>query len=124
MASAFQEVMEAIFTDLKSNNDAFRRNAAGRLLSQVQAAFRELHPAEFNTFYADVNNSMVKLILNGVDTHQRTGGFYAMSALIDFKGDEAGQKVTRFCGYIRRTLEGNDTSTMVVAANSSALWSG
>ncbi|KAF1821278.1 TOR1 phosphatidylinositol 3-kinase [Dissoconium aciculare CBS 342.82] len=108
--------MEAIFTDLKSNNDSFRRNAAGRLLSQVQAAFRELHPAEFNTFYADVNNSMVKLILNGVDTHQRTGGFYAMSALIDFKGDEAGQKVTRFCGYIRRTLEGNDTSTMVVAA--------
>lgn len=116
MATAFREVVEVIFNDLKSKHDNVRQDAAGRLLDQVHAAFRELHPADFNVFYANVNARMVALILNGVDTHERTGGFYAMSALIDFKGDEAGQKVTKFCGYIRRTLEGSDTSTMVVAA--------
>lgn len=114
--AAYKEALDTVFNELKSRNEHVRQNAALRLLEQVNAAFRELQPGDFARHYNDVNARMVSLILNGVDTHERTGGLYALNALIDFRGDDAAQKVTKFSNYIKRTLEGNDTSAMVVAA--------
>ncbi|GAB7363647.1 hypothetical protein MBLNU230_g4217t1 [Neophaeotheca triangularis] len=116
MAQAYKDVLDGIFADLKGRQDATRQAAAGRLGDQVNSAFRELSPPEFSRYYNEVNSRMVTVILNGSDTHERTGGLYAMSALIDFRGDDAAQKVTKYSNYIRRTMEGNDSQAMIVAA--------
>jgi FKBP12-rapamycin complex-associated protein len=54
--------------------------------------------------------------VQGNDTYERTGGIWALDALIDFKGDDAGQKTTRFASYLRAVLRGNDTNAMVYAS--------
>jgi serine/threonine-protein kinase mTOR len=56
------------------------------------------------------------LIVQGNDTSERIGGIHALNALIDFKGDDAGQKTTRFASYLRSVLRGNDTTAMIIAA--------
>ena len=86
----YRETLDPIFRELKANSEATRQNAAFKLNEQVSAAFRELLPADFHRFYNDVNTRMVTL-LHGQDTHERTGGLYALNALIDFKGDDASQ---------------------------------
>ncbi|KAF2167776.1 hypothetical protein M409DRAFT_21926 [Zasmidium cellare ATCC 36951] len=116
MSAAYKDTLDSLFAELKSRNERTRQDAAQRLLHQVNAAFRELPPGQFAGYYNDVNSRMVAMILSGNDTHERTGGLYALNALIDFKGDDVGQKVTKFSNYIKRTLEGNDTSAMIVAA--------
>ena len=116
MASAYRETLDSIFSDLRARSEATRQNAAAKLGDQVNSAFRELASADWQRYYTDVNTRMVALILTGTDTHERTGGLYALNALIDFKGDDAGQKFTKFTHYLKRTLEGNDTSAMIVAA--------
>ena len=116
MAAAYKDSLDTIFVDLKSRRDDTRQNAASRLTEQVNAAFRELLPADFNRYYEDINRRIHNLIITGADTHERIGGLYALNALIDFKGDDAALKVTKFNTYLRRTFEGNDTSAMVVAA--------
>ncbi|KAK5740672.1 phosphatidylinositol kinase-related protein kinase tor1 [Elasticomyces elasticus] len=116
MAQVHRDQLEAIFGELKSRHDATRQAAALKLGEQVNAAFRELSRGEFDRYYEDINRRIHALVLNGTDTHERTGGLYALNALIDFKGDDAALKVTKFNTYLRKTLEGNDTSAMVVAA--------
>ncbi len=54
--------------------------------------------------------------MQGNDTNERIGGIHALSALIDFKGDDASLKATRFVSWLRRILQGNDTTAMIVAA--------
>ncbi|KAF2210767.1 hypothetical protein CERZMDRAFT_99368 [Cercospora zeae-maydis SCOH1-5] len=116
MTTAYSEALSAIFGELKSRNDQTRQTGSTKLIEQVNAAFRELPPAQWNSYYNEVNAKMVAFILSGQDTHERMGGLYALNALIDFKGDDAASKVTKFSNYIKRTLEGNDTSAMIVAA--------
>jgi FKBP12-rapamycin complex-associated protein len=116
MTTAYSEALNAIFQDLKSRNEHTRQNAATRLIEQVNSAFRELQASGWHQYYNEVNAKMVNFILSGQDTHERMGGLYALNALIDFKGDDAASKVTKFSNYIKRTLEGNDTSAMIVAA--------
>lgn len=117
MAQAYRDNLDTIFTELRNRNDGVRQNAAAKLLDQVNAAVRDLQPADWARYYNDIiSERMVKLILSGTDSHERLGGLYALNALIDFKGDDAAQKVAKFGHYIRRTLEGNDYSAMIVAA--------
>ncbi|KAK5135249.1 hypothetical protein LTR08_005499 [Meristemomyces frigidus] len=116
MAQAYKDTLDTIFTELKSKGDATRQSAAAKLGEQVAAAVRELPTADFTRYYEDVYRRIQQLIINGVDTHERTGGLYALNALIDFKGDDAAIKVTRFSNLLKRTLEGNDTIAMIVAA--------
>ncbi|KAK5128460.1 hypothetical protein LTR85_003128 [Meristemomyces frigidus] len=116
MAQAYKDTLDTIFTDLKARNDTTRQNVAAKLGEQVNSAFRELPTPDFTRYYEDVNRRIHALVINGVDTHERTGGLYALNALIDFRGDDAAIKVTRFSNYLKRTLEGNDTSAMIVAA--------
>jgi FKBP12-rapamycin complex-associated protein len=63
-----------------------------------------------------VNLRISSLIVAGVDHNDRIGGIHALNALIDFKGDDAGQKTTRFASYLRNVMRGQDTTSMVVAA--------
>jgi len=63
-----------------------------------------------------VNLRISSLIVGGGDSNDRIGGIYALNALIDFKGDDAGQKTTRFASYLRNVMRGSDTASMVVAA--------
>ncbi|KAK3073501.1 phosphatidylinositol kinase- protein kinase tor1 [Teratosphaeriaceae sp. CCFEE 6253] len=116
MAQVHRDQVEAIFAELKARHDATRQSAAAKLSEQVHAAFRELPAADFNTYYAEINRRIYLYVMNGVDTYERTGGLYALNVLIDFKGDDAALKVTKFNTYLRKTLEGSDTSAMVVAA--------
>jgi FKBP12-rapamycin complex-associated protein len=44
------------------------------------------------------------------------GGIYALDSLIDFKGDDTGQKISRFSSYLRFVLRGNDTVAMISAS--------
>lgn len=116
MAQPYRDGLDALVTELRARSDNTRQNAAIKLSEQVNAAFRELPPADFSRYYNDVNTRMVTLILNGTDTHERIGGLHALNALIDFKGDDAAAKLTKFSNYVKRILEGNDNSAMVVAA--------
>jgi FKBP12-rapamycin complex-associated protein len=54
--------------------------------------------------------------VTGGDSNERIGGIHALNALIDFRGDDAGQKTTRFASYLRAVMRGQDTTAMVVAA--------
>ena len=116
MAQAYKDTLDSIFTDLRSKSELTRQHAATKLGEQVAAAFRELPTADFNRYYDEVYRRIQQLIINGIDTHERTGGLYALNALIDFKGDDAAIKVTRFSNLLKRTLEGTDTIAMIVAA--------
>ncbi|KAK3046508.1 phosphatidylinositol kinase-related protein kinase tor1 [Extremus antarcticus] len=113
---AYYDVLDALFTELRARSDTTRQHAATKLGEQVNAAFRELQPGDFHKYYTSVNTRMASLILTGNDTHERIGGLHALNALIDFRGDDAAQKVTRFSNYVKRILEGNDNAAMVVAA--------
>jgi FKBP12-rapamycin complex-associated protein len=55
-------------------------------------------------------------VVHGNDTNERIGGIWALDSLIDFKGDDAGQKTTRFASYLRAVMRGNDTAAMISAA--------
>jgi FKBP12-rapamycin complex-associated protein len=76
----------------------------------------ELAPAAFSAFYSDVNARLSHLINNSNDSNERIGGVHALNALIDFRGDDAGQKTTRFASYLRAIMRGTDYAAMVVAA--------
>ncbi|EME41618.1 hypothetical protein DOTSEDRAFT_73886 [Dothistroma septosporum NZE10] len=116
MSGAYKDTLDPVFDNLRSRNETTRQTAAARLLDHTNAAFRELQPTQFAAYYNEVNSRMVAMILSGNDSNERIGGLYALNALIDFKGDDAAQKVTKFSNYIKRTLEGNDNVAMTVAA--------
>ena len=71
---------------------------------------------QFTAYYNDVNSRISFLVLSCTDTHERIGGIYALNSLIDFKGDDAGQKTTRFASSLRNVLRGADPLVMDVAA--------
>ncbi|KAH9825549.1 TOR1 phosphatidylinositol 3-kinase [Teratosphaeria destructans] len=113
----YDAALERIFKDLlATNNEALRQNAALRLLESCNAASRELPATAFDAYYQKIINKIAEWIINGQDTHARTAGLYALNTLIDFRGDDAAAKVTKFSNFLKRTLEGNDTSAMIVAA--------
>jgi FKBP12-rapamycin complex-associated protein len=87
-----------------------------RLKIREHSHSAELAPASFAQYYNDVNLRISTLIVNGNDSNDRIGGIHALNALIDFKGDDAGQKTTRFASYLRNVMRGQDYAAMVVAA--------
>jgi len=77
----------------------------------------ELPSGQFSLHYNDVIQRISHLV-HGNDTNERLGGILALDSLIDFRGDDAGQKTTRFASFLRSTLRGNDTAAMIAAAKS------
>jgi len=63
-----------------------------------------------------VNNKITGLISHGADSAERTGGIYALDALIDFDGVDVGHKTTRFTQSLRTILRGKDLVPMQPAA--------
>ncbi|KAF2115999.1 armadillo-type protein [Lophiotrema nucula] len=105
-----------ICNELRSKNDDTRQKAAHTLRQSVEAVHREQVPAAFAQYYNEVNQQISLMIVSGNDANDRIGGIHALNALIDFKGDDAGQKTTRFASYLRNVMRGTDTASMVVAA--------
>jgi len=114
-------------------NEETRARAAYSLRQNVEAAHRgkwlprrhlksktdepiELSSSIFAAHYNDVTTRISQLIIQASDTNEKIGGIHALNALIDFKGDDAGQKTTRFASYLQSVLRGNDTMAMIVAA--------
>ncbi|KAF2280167.1 phosphatidylinositol 3-kinase tor2 [Westerdykella ornata] len=108
--------LDRITSELRSKNDDTRQKAAHQLRQTVEVAHRELPPSSFANYYSDVNSRISNLIINGNDSSDRIGGIHALNALIDFKGDDAGQKTTRFASYLRSVMRGSDYAAMYVAA--------
>ncbi|OAL49589.1 ARM repeat-containing protein [Pyrenochaeta sp. DS3sAY3a] len=108
--------LDRIVHELKSKNDETRQRAANTLRQTVEAAHRELAPNVFTNFNNEVYTKISGLIVTGSDSNERIGGIHALNALIDFRGDDAGQKTTRFASYLRAVMRGPDITAMVVAA--------
>ncbi|KAF2204804.1 hypothetical protein GQ43DRAFT_387121 [Delitschia confertaspora ATCC 74209] len=109
-------VLERIFGELRSKSEDVRKKAAETLRQNVEAAHRELPPGQFASYYADINSRISSLIVSGNDSNDRIGGILALNALIDFKGDDAGQKTTRFASYLRSVMRGPDIAAMIPAS--------
>lgn len=76
----------------------------------------ELSAGQFQSNYNDVINRITRLVSQGVDTNERIGGIRALIAMIDFKGDDAGQKTTKFSTVLNTVLAGNDPAAMFLAS--------
>lgn len=63
-----------------------------------------------------MNTRISQLIVHGNDSNERIGGILALDRLIDFDGDDAAQKVTRFASYLRSVMRSNDNAAMILAA--------
>ncbi len=55
-------------------------------------------------------------MVNSSDPNEKIGGILAVEKLIDFDGDDAAQKTTRFAGYLRAGLRANDNNVLLYAA--------
>ncbi|KAI9699935.1 MAG: phosphatidylinositol kinase- protein kinase tor1 [Bogoriella megaspora] len=111
-----REALDRCTYDLRSKNDEVRKRGALDLRQSLEAAHRELQPGPYQAYYSECLSRISVLITQGNDTHERIGGLYALNQLIDFRGDDAAQKTTRFAGFLRQIMRGGDTSAMVVAA--------
>lgn len=69
----------------------------------------------FLELYNVVNSKITNLISHGGDV-ERTGGIYAIDALVDFEGIDVGQRVTRFGQSLRAVLRGKELVPMQPAA--------
>ncbi|KAI9893709.1 MAG: phosphatidylinositol kinase- protein kinase tor1 [Vezdaea aestivalis] len=112
------EVVARLFTDLRSKNDIVRKDAvqSRRLLAYLNAAIRELPSDRFQELYTSINGRISGLIIHSNDNNDRIAGIYALDQLIDFDGDDAAQKTTRFAGYLRTVMQGNNFAAMQLAA--------
>ncbi|EOD48942.1 putative phosphatidylinositol 3-kinase tor2 protein [Neofusicoccum parvum UCRNP2] len=117
MATASPETVDRLFNELKSRNADVRENAAKALRQSLEAAHRELPPGQFANYYDRVCNRINALVVQGNETNERLGGIQALDQLIDFKGDDAGQKTTRFASYLRAISQGNDNAAIDAASH-------
>ncbi|KAH0559920.1 hypothetical protein GP486_003558 [Trichoglossum hirsutum] len=116
MAQQPPDTLSRIFQELRSKNEEARQRAACDLRDFVVTASRELPPDKLQETYNIVNSKISHLIIHGGDTNERVGGILALDRLIDFDGDDAAQKTTRFAGYLRTVMRGNDINAMIYAA--------
>ncbi len=76
----------------------------------------ELPTEKFQDYYNNVNARLSQLIVQSNDTTEKIGGILAIEQLINFDGDDAAQKTTRFSSYLRSALRSNDNTVLVYAA--------
>lgn len=127
MADAYRKRLEDITRGLKSQSESDRKRAANLLAQDVEAAYKELPKEVFDDYYYDdarskdtgrvnVNKAILTLVQRGNNTYERTGGLFAVDRLIDFKGEDAGNKATRFRTHIHTIMSGSDRNAMRVAS--------
>ncbi|KAI4086955.1 MAG: hypothetical protein LQ339_008975 [Xanthoria mediterranea] len=110
------DALNRTFQDLRSKNEDARVKAAGDVRTAVVLAARELPPDHFQEFYHNLNHRLGQLVVNSSDPNEKIGGILAVEKLIDFDGDDAAQKTTRFAGYLRAGLRANDNNVLLYAA--------
>ncbi|KAK4993720.1 phosphatidylinositol kinase-related protein kinase tor1 [Elasticomyces elasticus] len=77
----------------------------------------ELSQSQFRDHLNNVYHRIDAIVKSGgSDTHERIGAIYAIDQLINFNGDDAAQKTTRFAKHLGSFIGGNDTTAMIVAA--------
>lgn len=76
----------------------------------------ELPADKFQEFYNLVNHRIAQLVVSSNDTNEKIGGILALDRLIDFDGDDAAQKTTRFARYLRNAMLSNDNAVLIFAA--------
>lgn len=74
------------------------------------------NPAEFQQIYNNVVQRATAFINSGQETSERIGGIYALSALTDFKAEDASGRMTRYANTLRGVLRGTDTTAMIAAS--------
>ncbi|KAI9833190.1 MAG: hypothetical protein M1819_003813 [Sarea resinae] len=114
---AQQDFLNRIFQELKSKNDDVRQKASSDLRENLVTASRELPPEKFQEYHQVVNGRIAQIVVHSNDTNERIGGILALDKLIDFEGDDAAQKTTRYASYLRSVMRSNDTAAMVYAAH-------
>ncbi|KAI9820202.1 MAG: phosphatidylinositol kinase- protein kinase tor1 [Pycnora praestabilis] len=116
MAHQAPDFLNRIFQELRSKNDEIRQKASYDLRDHLVIASRELLPEKFQEYYNSVNHRIAQLVVHSNDTNERIGGILALDRLIDFDGDDAAQKTTRFASYLRSVMRSNDAAAMILAA--------
>lgn len=76
----------------------------------------ELPPDKFQDYYNNVNQRIAHFIVTSNEVSEKIGGILAVEQLINFDGDDAAQKTTRFSGYLRAALRSNDNTVLLFAA--------
>jgi serine/threonine-protein kinase mTOR len=102
---------------LRANLDLAYRGIFFPVTHHQKLTVLELPSGQFSLHYNDIIQRISQLI-HGNDTSERLGGILALDSLIEFRGDDAGQKTTRFASFLRSILRGNDTAAMIAAAKS------
>lgn len=73
-------------------------------------------PQERYTEFSNIVSGKITSLIGHHGDVERTGGIYAIDALVDFDGIEVGQRVTRFGQSLRNILRGKDLAPMQPAA--------
>ncbi|KAF7911617.1 hypothetical protein BELL_0285g00080 [Botrytis elliptica] len=109
------DALNRIVADLRSRSDEQRKRAALELRELLEVASRDFPQERYTEFSNIVSGKITSLIGHHGDV-ERTGGIYAIDALVDFDGIEVGQRVTRFGQSLRNILRGKDLAPMQPAA--------
>lgn len=117
-AGPVTDVVQRLFTELKSKNEEVRVRASFELYDNVLTVSRDWAPEKFLEFYNAVSQRIAQLVVTGSDANEKIGGLLALDRLIDFDGVDAAQKTTRFASYLRSALRSNDLAVLVYAARS------
>jgi len=70
----------------------------------------------FNDTYRYAFSRAQSLVVTGTETAERTGGIYALSAIVDLGKGELASKTTKVVSALRSVLRGSDLTAMVAAA--------
>lgn len=76
----------------------------------------ELLPEKFQEYYTNINYRVAQLVVTSSESCEKIGGILAIEQLIEFNGDDAAQKTTRYSGYLHQALRSNDNEVLVYAA--------
>ena len=78
--------------------------------------FTELQPDRFIEFYSGINARLASTVVMSQDPLEKIGGIFVLEQLLDFGGDDAAQRTTRFSGFLRAALRSNDSDVLIYAA--------
>ena len=67
-------------------------------------------------YYNNVHQRIAHLVVTSNEPSDKIGGIVAVEQLINFDGDDAAQKTTRFSGYLVAALRSNDNTVLMYAA--------
>lgn len=76
----------------------------------------DLPSDRFQDYYNNVNHRISQLVVQSNVTEEKIGGILAIERLIDFDGDDAAQKTTRFSSYLRAALRSSDAAVLLFAS--------